>query len=179
MPLPKQPDVLRDLLIFVAAQFSPDPAGLLAECHGALVRQSALHRRVWIPPETVPALSSAAVRFLAAVEDALRYCVNSQAPADPPTASPAGLEEPLGGVGPRPGVSASSGQGVITLKEAALLLGFRSTEAVRQLVVNHEISGRQEETWRRRWFVSRASVITYGERSRHGSGGTARRSACA
>ena len=173
-----RPGLHTRLLVALAEEFTVNPAGLLAEVHGALYRQAALHHRVWIPPETVDELSPAAVRFLAVIEDAMRH-LRMEAAASPPTALSAGLGEPLGAVGAGFHMAASSGQDLITLKEAAQLLGFRSAEWVRQLVVKREISGCQEAAWRLRWLVSRSGVITYRERrdGGHGHGGGTRRSA--
>jgi hypothetical protein len=107
-----------------------------------------------------------------------RYRASATAAASS-TVWPAGLEVPAGLAGRDFQPAASSAADEITLREAAGLLGLRSSEWVRQLIRAREVTGWQEAAGRREWHVTRASVIAYRDRrdGGDGHGGAARRSA--
>ena len=96
-------------------------ADVLAELLTALRLQHDLSRNVTPPKGTVAARSRALAGLEAAVAAAVRHY---RAAAVSPTASPAGLEVPVGAVGPGFQAGASSGADEITLREAAGMLGL-------------------------------------------------------
>ena len=170
------PGVLTDLWVFMARRFDQaDPAGVLAELLIALRVRAALSEGYVPPRRKRTAPSAAAVALAAEIEKAVCYCLAAADEAASPSVLPGDLEVRDDEVGADLQTGASSVPEEITLEEAAVVLGFRSVERVRQLVRAGEIDGYQDATGKRQWHARRPSVIAYRGRSGDGAGGGTKR----
>jgi hypothetical protein len=145
-------------------------ADLLGEVFVAVRLHDDLGRGVYPRRGTVTARSRGMADLEVVLAAAVRRYRASATEAVSPTAWPAGLEVPGGLVesGFQPGALSASDE--VTLREAAALLGLRSSEWPRQLIQSGELDGWQEAAGHREWHVTRASVIAYRQR-RDGSDG--------
>ena len=149
-------------------------ADLLAEVFGAVRLHDDLSRGVYPPRGAVVPRSRPMADLEVVLAAAVRHYRASATATGSPTVLPAALKVPAGLVGRDFQQAASSAADEITLREAAALLGLKSSERVRQLIGSGEVAGWQEAAGRREWHVTRASVVAYGERSGgHGPGGAA------
>jgi hypothetical protein len=172
--------LVSDLLASIAASFLPDQAsdtdiaGVLAELLVALRLHDDLSRGVIPPRGTVGRRSPAMAGLETAVATALRQRRAQANQAGSPTVPPARLQVPGPVVAQDFQPRAMSEAEEITLRDAAGMLGLKSSERVRQLVAAGVLNGCQDAYGRRTWRVTRASVITYGKRRSgdYGAGGS-------
>lgn len=130
-----------------------------------------LSRGVYPPRGTVRRRSKASEDLEPLFAAAIRHYREFGGAVRPPSALAAGLAIAAAAAwrDHQPGTALE--QDMITLEEAAGLLGVKSPERIRQLVHGGKITGFQDHGGRRRWRVSRASVIAYRDgRSNHGAG---------
>ena len=135
-------------------------AGVLGELVTALRLHHDLTQNKYPPRGSVAARSRALAGFEAAVAAAVRH----YRAAASPTVLPAGLEVVGGAVERDLQRAASSVMDRITLRDAAWLLGLKSSEPVRRRIHAGELPGWQDEDGRREWRTSRAAVIAYRDR---------------
>ena len=146
-------------------------ARVLGELLVALRLHDGLGNGVYPPRGSVPRRSPAMAGLEAAVARVVRRYRDAASAAGSPTSLPAGLEVAAARAGRDLQAPRSSPEDVITLAEAALLLGV-GQERARQLVHDHGLRNWRESGGRHRLQVVRGEVIALREHRSGGHGGT-------